>query len=142
MSNPTTTASFAKATDAKGEWTKENMAGKWSRGKDWIMAEHNASLAVRQQHINNLDKALDDERNVKTERNELALVVEEWKEKVEDLQRQLSAEQEKLRAAVMLLRHAKDSISTEDHVRMGLVLVKIRDSEIAEIAAIWKESET
>ncbi len=47
---------------------------------------------------------------------------------------------EKLSEALKLLLYAKEAISQEDHVKMGLVLVRIRDSEIPEISNIWTQS--
>ncbi len=47
---------------------------------------------------------------------------------------------DKLTEAVKLLLYAKEAISQEDHVKMGLVLVRIRDSEIPEISNIWTQS--
>ncbi len=49
---------------------------------------------------------------------------------------------DKLSEAIKLLLYAKEAISQEDHVKMGLVLVRIRDSEVQEISNIWTQSTT
>ena len=102
-----------------GEWTKENMAGKWSRGEEWIMAEHNAALVAKDREHDELGSKYhaDDLREMaalrehnRTLQQQLAaerekrpaVTVEMFmkeREQCKQLQQQLATEREKLRLA-------------------------------------------